>query len=192
MRTFGNLILLTAIAFRVVGMAESQPPGGFGSRGPGGRIDYFGLVNNSQVKGELKITQEQAAKIPAAGLRALKEILNEKQQKRLHQIYLRQKGNAAFLEADVKKELQITEEQAKKIQAVLNAQAYEQAALFEGGGFPDFEKMREIEKTAAGKVQAVLTDAQKAAWMKMLGEPFELRGGFGGQGGKGGKKKDFN
>jgi hypothetical protein len=72
-------------------------------------------------------------KVPAAGLKALKEILDEKQIKRLQEIFLRQKGNAAFLEADVKKELKISDEQAKKIQAALDTQAKEQAALFEGG-----------------------------------------------------------
>jgi hypothetical protein len=194
MRTFGNLILLTAMAFLVVGMAESQPPpGGFGGRGRGGRgNDYFSLVNNARVKGELKITPEQSAKVPGAGLKALQEILNEKQLQRLHEIYLRQKGNAAFLEADVKKALKITEDQVKKIQAALDAQAKEQAALFEAGGFPDFEKLQEIQKATSDNVQAILTNAQKLAWTKMLGAPFELPGGFGGQGGKGGKKKEFN
>jgi hypothetical protein len=194
MRTFGNVILLTTIAFLVAGMVESQPPpGGFGGRGRGGQgNDYFSLVNNAQVKGELKITQEQSAKIPAAGRKALEEILSEKQLKRLHEIYLRQKGNAAFLEADVKKELKITPEQVKRIQAALDAQAKEQAALFKGGSFPDFDKLREIQKAATDKVQATLTAAQKAAWTKMLGEPFELRRGFGGASGKGGKKKDLN
>jgi hypothetical protein len=192
MRRLGKLILFMSLAFVLVGFTESQQPGGgFGGKGKGGGAnDYFSLLNNPQVKGELKVTDEQAAKVPAAGLKVLKEVLDDKQYARLQQIYLRQKGNAAYLEADVKKELKITDEQAKKIQAALDAQAKEQAALFEDG-FPGFEKIQELQKSAADKIQAALTDTQKAAWTRIIGEPFELKGGggFGGKGGNFGDKK---
>ena len=194
MRNLGKLILFLSLALIVAAVAESQQPGGFGGKGKGGANDYFSLVGNPQVKGELKITDEQAAKVPAAGLKVLKEILDEKQYARLQQIYLRQKGNAAFLDADVKKELKMTDEQAKKIQAALDAQAKEQAALFEAG---DSEKIQELQKSTADRIQGALTSEQKTAWTKMIGEPFDLKGGFGGGkggfGGKGkgkGKKKD--
>jgi len=190
MRNLGKLILFSSLALIVAAVAESQQPGGFGGKGKGGAAnDYFGLVANPQVKGELKITDEQAAKVPAAGLKVLKEILDEKQYARLQQIYLRQKGNAAYLDTDVKKELKITDEQAKKIQAALDAQAKEQAALFEAGGF-DFEKIQDLQKMTTDRIQGALTSEQKTAWTKMIGEPFELKGGFGGgKGGFGGKAK---
>jgi hypothetical protein len=196
MRNIGKLMLFMSLAFILVGFTESQQPGGFGGKGKGGGAnDYFSLVNNPQVKGELKITDEQAAKVPAAGLKVLKEILDEKQFARLQQIYLRQKGNAAYLETEVKKELKITDAQARDIQAALDEQAKAQAAI---DGF-DFAKMQELDKAATAKIQNVLNDSQKSAWTKMIGEPFEQKGGFGGKGnfgdkkGKGGKgkKKDL-
>jgi len=86
----------------------------------------------------------------------------------------------------------ITDEQTKKIEAALDAQAKEQAALLEAGGF-DFEKIQELQKTTADRIQGALTSEQKSAWTKMIGEPFELKGGFGGVGGGkagfGGKQK---
>jgi hypothetical protein len=173
------MIVFVALATVAVGMAGGQPPfGGFGKKGGN---DYFSLANNPQVKAELKLTDEQAAKLPAAALKALGEVLDASQLKRLREIYLRQRGNAAFLEKDVKKALKITDEQVNKIKAALDHQAKEQAEMF-ASGF-DFEKMQEIQKTATDTVQGVLTDAQKTAFNKMLGEPFELKFGFG-------KKKD--
>jgi hypothetical protein len=177
MRAFGRLMVVASLAMVVVGMAGGQQPfGGFG-KGKGGN-DYFSLAQNGQVKEELKLTDEQIAKLPAAALKALGEVLNPGQLKRLREIHLRQGGNTVYLEADVKKELKITDDQAKKIQDALALQAKEQAAMFEGGGF-DFEKMQELQKTATDTVQGVLTESQKTAFTKMLGEPFELKGGFG-------------
>jgi hypothetical protein len=183
------MIGFATLAAVVVSMAGAQPPfgGGFG-KGKGGN-DYFSLVNNGQVRAELKVSDEQAAKLPAAALKAVSEILDAGQLKRLRQIVLQQKGNSVFLEPDVKKELQITDEQAKKIQTALDTQAKDQAEMFESGGF-DPERMQEIQKTATASVQGALTSTQKASWAKMIGEPFQMQGGFGGFGGFGKKKKD--
>jgi hypothetical protein len=124
--------------------------------------------------------------LPAAAVKALSEILDASQLKRLRQIFLQQKGNSAFLEADVKKELSITDDQAAKIKTALDTLAKEQAAMFESGGF-DFDKMQELQKTATDTVQGVLTSTQKTAWAKLIGEPFQLKGGKG----FGKKKKDI-
>jgi Spy/CpxP family protein refolding chaperone len=177
MRAVGRLIAFATLAAVAVGMASGQPPGGGFGKGKGGN-DYFGLVNNGQIRAELKLTDDQLAKLPAAAVKALSEILDASQLKRLRQIYLQQKGNSVFLEKDVKTALKITDDQAKKIQAALDTQAKEQAAMFESGGF-DPERMQEIQKTATASVQGVLSESQKTAWTKMIGEPFQLKGGFG-------------
>jgi Spy/CpxP family protein refolding chaperone len=187
MRAPATLIAFATVSLIVVNMAGGQPPpgGGFG-KGKGGN-DYFSLANNGRIRAELKLTNEQAAKLPAAALKALSEVLDAGQFKRLHQIYLQQKGNSVFLDKEVKAELKITDEQAQKIKAALETQVKEQAEMFEAGGFNP-EKMQEIQKTAAAAVQSVLTEPQKSAWTKMIGEPFQMKGGFG-KGGFG-KKKD--
>ena len=177
MRGSTRLIAFAVFAVVVVGFAGGQQPGGFGKGGFGkGGFDYFGLANNRQVREEIKLTDAQAAKLPAAALKALGEVLDEGQLKRLKQVYLQQKGNPIFLEADIKTELKITDEQVKKIQAALETQAKETTEMFEGGGF-DFEKMQEIQKTATAAVRGVLTEQQKTNWTRMIGEPFELQFG---------------
>ncbi len=171
------VMALTAAAF-AASMVEGQPPfqpgAGFGKKGN----DYFSLIQNGQVKGELKITDEQLAKLPAAALKALAEVLDAKQLKRLKEMYLQTRGNPVYLEPDVKKDLKITDDQAKKIKDAIDTQTKELNELLQGGGF-DFEKMQELQKTATDTVMGVLTADQKSAWSKMIGEPFELKGGFG-------------
>jgi hypothetical protein len=51
-------------------------------------------------------------------------------------------------------------------------------AMFDAKEF-DLDKMQETQKTATEAVQGVLTQDQKTAWTKMIGEPFQLKGGFG-------------
>ena len=68
MRVAARVMVFAALATVVVGMAGGQQPGGGFGKGKGGANDYFGLVNNGQVKAELKITDDQAAKLPAAGV----------------------------------------------------------------------------------------------------------------------------
>src|SRR4051812_23841639 len=113
-----------AIVATIVGIASAQF-GGFGGGGKG-KGDYFNLVNTPQVRAEIKLTEAQIAKLPAAALKALGEVLDEGQLKRLKQISLQTKGNGVYLEADVKKELKITDDQAKKIQSALDKQLEEQ------------------------------------------------------------------
>jgi Spy/CpxP family protein refolding chaperone len=141
MRAWGRILGIAAVAAVCAGLAGGQPPfqGGFG-KGKGG--DYFTLLQNAQIKGELKLTDQQIEKLPAAALKALAEVLDQKQLARLREISLQFRGNAAYLDPEVKKELKITDDQAGKIKAALETQAKEQQAMFESGGF-DFEKMQE-------------------------------------------------
>jgi HEAT repeat protein len=130
------------------------------------------------------VNAEQLANLPAASLKALADVLTPAQIQRLRGIYLQQKGNAALLEADVKKELKIAPEQVKTIQAALEAQTKAQTEMMETGGF-DPEKMQELQKATTAKIQGALTQEQKTALTSLLGQPFQLAGGgFGG--GKGG------
>jgi len=179
MRAWIRILTIVAVAVAGATLAGGQQPfqPGFG-KGKGG--DYFTLLQNAQIKGELKVTDQQTEKLPAAALKALAEVLDAKQLKRLREIYLQTRGNSVYLEADVKKELKVTDDQAKKIQAALDHQLKEQQAMFESGNF-DFEKMQELQKAAAETVQGTLTQEQKTAWTKMIGEPFQMKGGFKGK-----------
>jgi hypothetical protein len=177
MRVPGRLIAFAAIGLVLVGTAGGQQFGGFGFGGKKG-TSYSTLAANAQVREELKITNDQVAKLPAAEVKALSEVLDAGQMKRLKQIYLQQRGNTAYLETEVKKELKITDEQVKKIQSALEKQAKETLELQQGGGF-NLERFQEIQKEATDAVQATLTADQKTAWTKMVGAPFEMQFGFG-------------
>jgi type 1 glutamine amidotransferase len=184
-----RMTAIVLFSLAATGMALSQPPaqpkGGPGGKGKGGPdTSYIGLFQNPQVRAELKLTDDQLAKLPAASLAALADIFDAQQLKRLRGIYLQQKGNAAYLEADIKKELKITSAQANSIQAALDEQTKAQAALIEAGGF-DPAKMQELQKSTTAKIQGALTQDQKTAWTSLVGQPFQLAGGFGGKGGGG-------
>jgi hypothetical protein len=188
MRGWNQASIIAFIGLAAVTVAVGQPPGPFGKGKGGPDISYTTLFQNPQVRAALNVSDEQLAKLPAASLKALAEVLNNQQLERLRGIYLQQKGNAALLEADVKGELKITGAQTKAIQAALDAQAKGQQEMFEAGGF-DPEKMQELQKSTAAKIQEALTADQKTAWTKLLGQPFQIgpKGGFGGFGGGKGK-----
>jgi hypothetical protein len=172
-----RLVVFAVVAVAIVGVAGGQQFGGFGFGGKKG-TSYITLANNPQVRGELKMTEAQAAKLPEAELKALRDVLDEGQLKRLQQIYRQQRGNFAYLDADVKKELKITDEQTTKIQAALDKQAKDQAEMFQSGF--DADRLQEIQKSANDAVKATLTEQQKTAWTKLVGETFELQfKGFG-------------
>src|SRR5438105_809604 len=101
MRVVGRSMVALAVAFVVVGLVGGQRPGGKGKGGfggfggKGGNQDAYTLLRNEQVKKELGVTEEQVEKIPAAVLKALSGVLDEKQMTRLRQIELQQRGTQA-------------------------------------------------------------------------------------------------
>jgi hypothetical protein len=188
MRWSFRLFAIASVALAAVAMTMAdgrQPPGGFGmGKGGGGKgTNYFTLITNPAVQKELNATEQQMEKLTAAQLKALAEVFDAKQVKRLKEIYLQQRGMFAYLDADVKNELKITDAQTKSIKAAIDAQAKEQQEMFQGGNF-DFERMQELQKTTTEKVEGALTAEQKAAWSKMTGAKFDMPFGFGK------KKKD--
>lgn len=198
MRVVGRSMMALAAAFVVVGLVGGQQPGGFGRGGfGGGAQDAVSLLRLEQVKKELGVTDEQVEKIPAAVLKALGGVLDEKQMTRLRQIELQQRGSQAFLDASVQKQLSITAEQSANIKTILDDSRKELAEIFKdakGGGFQGLqEKSAAVRKETTEKVQGVLTADQKKAYKQMLGDEFKLENrGFGGGNFKGKKKKDVN
>jgi hypothetical protein len=126
----------------------------------------------------------------------LAEILLPNQLKRLNQIYVQVAGTAALNDADIAKELGITDEQREKMATVRIENAEAMRAQF--AEFRDLEpeqrraKVEELRKQGDEKLLAVLNDEQKKKFEEMKGEKFDLpegalRGGFGGgRGGPGG------
>ena len=164
------------------------------------------LLFRTKVQGELKVTREQKEKLdqylqkllPDAmrvlqksnGERqkynqktheeraaVLKEILNEGQRTRLHQLELQKDG--LFGPAWNRKELQITDEQQKQFMAPTQKTYQKTQALMEEihkGANPDEirPKVLQLRLDLEAQLETLLTDAQEKQWKEMLGKPVEL------------------
>jgi Spy/CpxP family protein refolding chaperone len=196
MRCLGKTLVVLCVT--VVGVSLAMGQQGFPIPfGGGGQADPGALVRNPGVQKELKLSEEQIAKLPEAVLKALGEVLNPDQLKRLKQIELQQRGTQAFKEPKVQTALKFTNEQKEKVNTILEDSAKELKAVMEearGGNFQGLrEKMTNLRKETDERLDSVLTAQQKTAWKDMIGAEFKMdRGGFGGFGGgkRGFKKKD--
>src|SRR3954471_13343027 len=108
MRAAGRSLVVLAAAFFLVGLVGGQQPFGRGGGFGGGNQDAVSLIRNEQVKKELGVTEEQMEKLPAALLKAMSSVLDDKQMARLRQIELQQRGSQAFSDPLLQKQLQMT------------------------------------------------------------------------------------
>src|SRR6266487_1661330 len=113
MRTFGKISLALTGAFLFVSLLGGQQPGGGRFQVPGFGNDPLSLLQNESVKKELHLTDDQSAKLPDAVLKALVNVLDAKQLKRLKEIELQQRGSAALADAGVQKDLKLSESQSR-------------------------------------------------------------------------------
>ncbi|WP_202947401.1 hypothetical protein [Zavarzinella formosa] len=109
----------------------------------------------------------------------LKATLKEDQLKRLRQIELQLEGAFALGQPEIRKELQITDEQVMKFMAVVKELQKTVEPLMKearSGGNPEEirPKVMKIRKEHEGKIEALLTDAQKKQWQEMLGKAVSL------------------
>ena len=110
----------------------------------------------------------------------LKDVLDAKQQERLFQLQLQQAGAFALLgqnEAFLK--LKITDEQRKRIMEVVQEMQKKIEPLMkevESGGKPEEirPKVLKVRRQHEGRIEALLTDAQKKQWKELLGKPLDL------------------
>ena len=135
------------------------------------------------VKGEEREKKLQAFRQKAQEklTSVLKATLKEDQSKRLHQLGLQQEGAFALFHGgpEIAKDLKITDEQRKQFMAVVQDMQKKIAPLIkeaQSGGDPQEirPKAMKIRKEHEGKIEALLTDAQKKQWKEMLGKPLNL------------------
>jgi len=125
---------------------------------------------------ELHAYREKAQENLTAFLQGL---LQEEQFKRLRQVMLQREGLFALGNAEVMKELEITEKQRRQFVEVLQEMQKKIEPLLkevQKGGKPDEirPKVMKIRKEQEGKIEALLSDAQKKQWKIILGKPFTL------------------
>jgi len=137
-----------------------------------------GQPDREKMQAMMKELNEESTKM-------LGDTLKPEQSKRLKEISYQAMGAAAFANADVQKELKITDEQKEKLTAIQNDVQKERRELMQGGNARDPEtqkKLTALTKDANEKAMAVLTDEQKKSWKDMTGTPvtYSLQQGMGG------------
>jgi hypothetical protein len=144
-------------------------------------MEFFQKIDG--LKGEEREIELKAyrPKVQEKLTTVLKETLKEDQSKRLRQLELQREGALALWHGDVQigKDLKITDEQRKQFMAVVQDMQKKIEPLIkeaQSGGNPQEirPKVMKIRKEHEGKIEALLTDAQKKQWKEMLGKPLAL------------------
>ena len=165
-----------------------------GQAGPGGQRGQRGQAGDRpQLTDEQRARfRERAAERAAQEKEKLAAILSDVQMARLNEIYIQQQGIQALLDADVAKQLGISDAQMATIEeAVQEARSDMRSQMQELAQSGDRQqlraKMQELREQADQKVLALLTAEQKEQLAKMKGAEFEMPRGVrgGGQRGQG-------
>jgi hypothetical protein len=214
MKWFISTLVIGAVALIAAAPIGAQPPGGGGRMMGGGGYTLIGLVGQKSVQADLKLTDDESKNVEkvvaksreamgdlrslgneerrekmqamgAANEKALAEVLSADQMKRLKQITLQAQGVAAVERPEVAEALALTSEQKEKLQTIRRDLGSEMRDL---GGGEDREaaakKMTAARKAATEKMLGIFTDAQKAKWTELSGEPFNGDLAPGGGGGR--------
>jgi|DewCreStandDraft_4_1066084.scaffolds.fasta_scaffold39548_2 hypothetical protein len=159
-----------------------------------------------QPGGDPEAMRQRMEEMQKAQDKAVADILDSKQLARFKQLELQRAGTAALLRNDVAEQLKLTQQQRTQIQQI---QQETMRSLMQGFQGADFQNMSQEErqkmfqemqtkreaaqKDADAKVNALLSESQRAQWKAMLGTPFKFPqqpmggrgfggGGFGGGG----------
>jgi len=202
MRRLGLLVVVVAVFLAAAPSAWAQR-GGRGGFGGGFGANRLGLLAQSSVQDELKLSEDQKKQVGAeveksraamselrgadreqqrakfqertkANDAAVASILNADQAERFKQISLQQQGPSAYADPEVAKELGLTSEQQDKIKGLTDGLRSEMRAQFQGGGGGEARaKLEELRKVTDEKLKAVLTPEQQTKWTAITGEPFK-------------------
>jgi serine/threonine protein kinase len=104
--------------------------------------------------------------------RALADLLSAEQRQRLRQIVLQGRGLQAFSDPEVAAELQLTQEQMDRIQA-LNGQRRRAQWSPDDPGPPGARNRQEMGSLFRDQMLDVLSDEQKSRWSGLTGAPFK-------------------
>ena len=152
-------------SMRPQGRGGRDGGGGGGRGGGGGGRGGFGRGGDP----------EQAA----ATDKKLKDILNDSQYKRFHELSLQQAGGFALNQPKVAEQLELTSSQKSKLEDLNLDMREEMQDMFSGGGGGgDRESMMaemRLMRTEYGKKMLKLLNAdQKKKWAEMTGKPFKF------------------
>ena len=132
-----------------------------------------GLAGEERSKKAREIAASQAEE----GIKALGLLLRPEQFARFRQVDLQQRGASAFTDPKVAGELELTPDQSEKLGSVVDRSVLrlrEAPSKTRGDRRAAMELVRTIRKETDAEAVALLTDAQKEAWKRLIGGPLEL------------------
>ena len=152
------------------------------------------IITRDYIQDELKLSDEQKQKLQKTSPEFrkvsdsqektwvfLQETLSAEQLKRFEQLELQHEGPPALLRPEIVKELQITSEQREQFMGLIQEMKKKLEPLLKdakAAANPQaMEKMRlealTLRQACQGKMEALLSDAQKEQWREKIGGPFD-------------------
>jgi hypothetical protein len=110
--------------------------------------------------------------------KSVSEFMSKDQTKRLHQIHHQVQREQAFTDEHVQNKLKLTDAQKSEIDGIISESRGKMQSIREEsqGNFEVMRtKMTELRKETVSKIEAKLTDEQKATYKEMLGAPFVIK-----------------
>jgi len=135
------------------------------------------MLQEVEASGRLDKEKEYEEALNAEVADSLADMLRPKQLRRFGQIELQWRGPAALNDREVRRRLDLTDEQRREVDR-LTADLTRELQATPRDGQPAAEagaRREDIRKRALEKTAALLSDVQKKAWKEMVGEPFEFK-----------------
>jgi len=139
-------------------------------------VTAFTAKESEAYDNEVNLTKEEALKkseeLEKENQKFLQENLTAAQRKRLEQIAYQVTGLWQLNRREVAKALNLTEEQRKKFKEMEQEASKELQEIAKGREGRN-EKLAKLRADTDRKIEALLTDEQKAKAKEMMGEPFK-------------------
>jgi Spy/CpxP family protein refolding chaperone len=140
------------------------------------KVTAFTAKESEAYDNEVNLTKEEALKkseeLEKENQKFLQENLTAAQRKRLEQIAFQVTGLWQLNRPEVAKALNLTEEQRKKFKEMEQEASKELQEIAKGREGRN-EKLAKLRADTDRKIEALLTDEQKAKAKEMMGEPFK-------------------
>jgi len=178
MRWYYKVGIAALLGFAVLQLAPGSAQQPLGGPGGKGHTDPLSLLRNTNVKKELRLTDEQLEKVNDAVWKALAQVLDEDQLARLKQIDLQVRDFRAFGDPRVQEQLKLIKpDQTDSIKAILVDAEKEIIILrqeFASNPQGLQERLQALAKETRDRCLGVLTNQQRRVWNEMIGDEFKM------------------
>ena len=183
---------ITTIAFLMLAAASiAQAQDKEARKHPSGEPS---IITRDYIQDELKLSDDQKHKLDKTSPGFQKVLgsqektwafveatLSAEQLKRFEQLELQHEGPPALFRPEIAKKLQITGEQRTQFMGLAQEMTKKLQPLIKesksAANPQEMEKMRQgalkLREDCLGKMEALMSDAQKKQWQEMIGKPFD-------------------